>query len=138
MSGNHLNVTTGLVATGLPLALHGYDAVSYHGAGPVRGAAANSVVHDGATYYFASPDNAATFSAKPDAYLPSYGGFCAYGASIGKKFDGDPTMYDVVDGRLHLNLNPAIQAAFRKDMAGAIVKADAAWSGIANQPAASL
>lgn len=51
MATNHINVSTGLVASGKPLARHGYDAVScFSGVAPVRGAAPFSVDHDGATW----------------------------------------------------------------------------------------
>jgi YHS domain-containing protein len=139
MATNHINVSTGLVASGKPLALHGYDAVSYFNApSPIRGSAPFSVDHDGATWYFASAGNADAFRAAPARYVPSFGGFCAYGASVGKKFDGDPTIYRVIDGRLHLNLNPEIHVAFNADPAGAIAKADAAWPTIADKPADTL
>lgn len=135
----NLNLSTGLVATGTPLAMRGYDVVSYtQGISPLAGSAEFAVVNDGATYYFATAANAATFAAKPAAYLPSFGGFCAYGASVGKKFDGDPTIFKIADGRLHLNLNQEIHAAFLADVAGAVAKADTAWASIADKPVASL
>lgn len=135
----NLNLSTGLVATGTPLAMRGYDVVSYtQSAIPRLGSAEFAVVHDGATYYFADAVNAEIFSINPTHYLPSFGGFCAYGASVGKKFDGDPTIFKLVDGRLHLNLNQEIHAAFLADVAGAVAKADAAWPSIADKPVASL
>jgi len=139
MTLNNLNVSTGLVLSGKPLGLAGYDAVNYFTTGtPQKGKAAHSVDHGGATYYFATADNAATFAADPQRYLPSFGGFCAYGVSVSKKFNGDPTIFAIVDGRLHLNLNEDIHAAFNADLTGAIAKADAAWPLIADKPVASL
>lgn len=135
----NLNLSTGLVATGTPLAVRGYDLVSYtQGNTPLTGKAEFAVVHQGATYYFADAANAEIFTANPSRYLPSFGGFCAYGASVAKKFDGDPTIYKIADGRLHLNLNREIHAAFLADVPGAVAKADAAWVTIAEQPVASL
>ena len=32
------------------------------------------------------------FKQDPDRYVPQYGGFCAFGVSVGKKFDGDPIL----------------------------------------------
>ena len=135
---DNLNISAGLVTTGFPLALRGYDAVSFFGSGPVRGSAGHVRAHGGATYYFASEANAAAFEAAPDKYLPSFGGFCAYGVSVGKKFDGDPLVWKIVGGRLHLNLNADIHQAFLADLDGAITKADTAWATIAGAPAASL
>lgn len=136
---NDLNLTTGLVATGFPLALRGYDVTTYAGnTQPSAGKAEFSVVHDGATYYFASQANADAFKADPNRYLPSFGGFCAYGVSVAKKFDGDPTIFKIIDGRLHLNLNGEIHQAFLADTAGAIAKADATWPSISAKAVAEL
>ncbi|OYY78389.1 MAG: hypothetical protein B7Y43_05715 [Sphingomonas sp. 28-62-20] len=139
MTNPALNLSTGLITTGFPLALRGYDAVSYtQGSAPVAGSAKFAVVEGGATYYFTSQTNADLFSANPGKYLPSFGGFCAYGVSVGKKFDGDPQMFAIVDGRLHLNLNADIQAAFLADIGGTIAKADKAWTDIAEKDATTL
>jgi YHS domain-containing protein len=135
----HLNLSTGLVATGFPLAVRGFDLTSYaDNAQPFPGKAEFSIVEAGATYYFASQANADAFKADPGRYLPSFGGFCAYGVSVGKKFDGDPMMFTILDKRLHLNLNPEIQHAFLADAAGAVAKADAAWPAISGKAVADL
>src|SRR3546814_4932257 len=62
------------------IAVSGYDAVSYfEGDGvPVKGDAAFAVEHDGAVYHFASADHAAKFRADPAAFMPRYGGHCAW------------------------------------------------------------
>ena len=136
---SNLNLSTGLVATGFPLALRGFDVTTYTaGAGPRPGRAQFAVVEAGATYYFASESNAAAFKADPALYLPSFGGFCAYGVSVGKKFDGDPLIFRIVDGRLHLNLNGEIHQAFLADLPGAITKADRAWPTISGKAVAEL
>jgi YHS domain-containing protein len=136
---NDLNLSTGLVATGFPLALRGYDATTYaNDAQPHSGKAEFSVVEAGATYYFASQANAAAFKADPRRYLPSFGGFCAYGVSVGKKFDGDPTIFKLIDKRLHLNLNGEIHQAFLADTADAIAKADRTWPSISTKAVAEL
>ena len=100
--------------------------------------AKHSVVHNGAAYYFASEADASTFKANPEKYLPSFGGFCAYGVSVGKKFDGDPLIYKIEGGRLHLNLNQEIHQAFLKDVPGAVAKADQQWKTIGSKPVSEL
>ena len=136
---NDLNLSTGLVATGFPLALRGFDATTYaNNANPQPGKAEFSVVGAGATYYFASQANADAFKADPQRYTPSFGGFCAYGVSVGKKFDGDPTIFKIIDGRLHLNLNGEIHEAFLADTAAAIAKADQTWPTISARAVAEL
>jgi len=37
----------------------------------------------GATYLFSSADNQAAFEKDPAKYAPQYGGFCAYGVTVG-------------------------------------------------------
>ena len=134
-----VNVSDGLTAQGAPLALRGYDPVAYFVAGEPRlGHAAHATVHGGATYRFASQENLAKFGKNPAAYLPQYGGFCAYGVSVGAKFDGDPNVWEIVDGKLYLNLNPEIQKIWSTQTEAAIEKADRHWKTIADAEAASL
>ena len=128
---HQVNASAGLTAQGAPLALRGYDPVSYFEDGePRMGTAEHSAVHEGVTYRFATKKNLRTFEANPDRYLPEYGGFCAYGVSVGAKFDGDPLVWKIVDGKLYLNLNPEIQKAWNEDVSGAIRKADGHWPKI--------
>lgn len=134
-AGPEINTTVGIVtADGKPakgLAVHGYDVVSYFTEGkPVKGNAKFAVIQSEATYRFSSQANLDTFKANPAKYEPAYGGFCAYGVSVGAKFDGDPTLWKIVDGRLYLNLDPGIQEAWLKDVPGAIKKAEVNWPGI--------
>lgn len=113
------------------LAIHGYDPVSYFTDGkPVTGDAALTAEHDGATYRFASAAHRDAFIADPGKYLPQYGGYCAYGTSISKKFDGDPQAWKVVDGKLYLNFNADVQRKWLEDVPGFIAKADTTWPEI--------
>ncbi|MGL4281219.1 MAG: YHS domain-containing (seleno)protein [Albidovulum sp.] len=128
-----VNVTT----TGL--ALRGYDPVSYFAeGGPVPGAFDITAEYEGATYRFASQEHADMFKADPAKYLPQFGGYCAFGAAMGKKFDGDPTVWKVVDGKLYLNLAKPVQAKWDADQAGLISQAAMKWDGIKDTPAAEL
>ncbi|TJY59058.1 YHS domain-containing protein [Sinimarinibacterium sp. CAU 1509] len=125
------NVSLGYSAAGAPLAVHGYDPVSYFTDGkPMRGSDELTVVHDGAAYRFASAEHRDLFKANPARYAPQFGGYCAYGVSVGKKFDGDPMLWTIRDERLYLNLNPEIVAAFNKDVPGNIKKAEGKWQKI--------
>ena len=128
---DEVNVSTGATVAGPGLAVHGHDVVAYYtDAAPTLGSAEFSAVHDGATYRFASQANLDAFEADPAKYAPVYGGFCAYGVAVGKKFDGDPRFWKVVDGRLYLNLNRDIQAKWTEDIPGNIAEADANWAEI--------
>lgn len=121
----------GVLVDGKPspgLAVHGYDVVSFFtDSKPMQGEAAFAVVHNEATYRFASKAHLDMFKASPAKYEPAFGGFCAYGVSVNAKFDGDPRFWQIVDGKLYLNLDQGIADAFKKDAAGAIKKAEANW-----------
>ena len=125
-AGPHVNATS----TGL--ALRGYDPVAYFTVGaPTPGDFNITAEHKGAVYRFANEENKATFLADPQAYAPAYGGYCAFGAAQGFKFDGDPSVWAIVDDKLYLNLAPAIQGYWNEDRSGFIEKANANWQEIA-------
>jgi len=139
LAADETNVTSGLTAAGAPLAMHGYDPVAFFTAGkPTEGSAAYATVHDGAAYYFASESNLAAFRADPDRYAPAYGGFCAFGVSVGKKFDGDPRFWTISGGKLYLNLNQEIADKFTADVPGSVAKADEKWPRIEHAPVGDL
>jgi YHS domain-containing protein len=136
---DELNVSKGATLSGPGLAVHGYDVVAFFTeAKPVFGTDAHAFAHNGGTYRFASQANLDAFKANPSKYEPAYGGFCAYGAALGKKFDGDPRFWKIVDGKLYLNLNGDIQAEWSKDIAGNIAKADTNWGRIRRLAVAKL
>lgn len=117
----------------------GYDLVSYQTEGkPVRGSGNYVVVVDGVTYLFASEDNKNAFEKNPGKYLPAYGGFCAYGVAVNKKFVGDPEVWKIVDGTLYLNLNSDIQTKWNEDISGNIAKANQNWPQIKDKSPGQL
>ncbi|ANM32169.1 hypothetical protein ABI59_09270 [Acidobacteria bacterium Mor1] len=134
-----INVSGGLTGAGAPLAMHGYDPVAYFTDGVAMiGSAKHSVKRDGAAYRFVSEANKRRFEKNPARYQPQFGGFCAYGVSVGKKFDGDPRVWKIVDGKLYFNLNPDIKATWLQDTAGNLRKADKNWPRIQSKPASAL
>ena len=112
-----------LNASSTGLALQGYDPVAYFTDGqPAKG---NWKI-------------TAAFEANPEAYLPQYGGYCAFGAAMGFKFDGDPNHWKIVDGELFLNISKDIQERWVTDISGFITKADENWTEIADKDPAAL
>jgi YHS domain-containing protein len=110
------------------LALQGYDPVAYfHGGKPQKGLSQYSAAHEGATYYFASAENRAAFEMEPAKYVPQFGGYCAYGVSVGGLFPVDVNTGTLVGGRLMLNKNAEVAAMFAKDPEGYVAKADKQW-----------
>jgi YHS domain-containing protein len=117
----------------------GYDLVSYHtGKKPLQGNGNHVVQHNGVNYLFSSKENVEKFKANKEKFLPAYGGYCAFGASVGKKFIADPTVWEIVDGRLYMNLDNSIKTLWIKDIPGNIKKADKNWIKIKDVAAADL
>ncbi|WP_153215791.1 YHS domain-containing (seleno)protein [Tritonibacter litoralis] len=130
-AADEYNTSVGLTAAGAQLGLHGVDPVAFIQSGkPTEGKAAHTTVHDGVAYYFKNAKTQAKFEANPAAYLPQNGGFCTFGVSVGKKFDGDPEYAAVIDDKLYVFLNAEIFEAFNKDRSGTIEKASENWDKI--------
>lgn len=119
--------------------LAGHDAVAYFTQNAaVEGKAKYTAVHNGAIYRFSSSANRDTFGANPGKYAPQYGGFCAYGAALGKKFDIDGKAFEVVDGKLYVNKNLDVYETWVEDKADNIDQADKQWTSIENVAADDL
>jgi YHS domain-containing protein len=119
--------------------ISGYDPVAYFTDGkPVKGSGYHVAMHEGVTYAFANADHKKLFIASPKQYLPAFGGYCAYGVAVGKKFVADPEVWKVVDGTLYLNLDKGIQDKWQKDIPGFIKKGTANWSDIKDKSADAL
>jgi YHS domain-containing protein len=111
--------------------LHGYDPVAYFVSGkPTKGSTQYTATHDGAIFRFASQANRDRFRADPAKYAPAYGGFCAMGAALDKKFDGDPKLWRIVDGKLYVNVAAPAQKRWLEDVPGNITKANQNWTKI--------
>ncbi len=138
-AADEYNVSSGLTAVGKPLGMHGVDPVVFINLGNrIDGGAKYTAAHDGVAYYFSSPDAMKKFKANPKAFLPENGGFCTFGVSVGKKFDGNPKYAAVINNKLYLFLNQDIFRAFQKDKAGTIKKAAANWKKIRSTAATKL
>jgi YHS domain-containing protein len=136
---SEINAAPGMTLKGPGIAVHGYDTVAYFTEQrPVQGSAEFSLAHGGATYRFASAKNMAAFKANPGKYAPVFGGFCAFGVSVGKKFDGDPRYWKIVDGKLYVLLNQKIYKTWLKDVSGNLKKAGKNWTKIKHKDPATL
>lgn len=113
---------------GKALALKGYDVMAYFtDNAPVAGRSDISVVHEGVEYRFANAQHRDTFTADPQAYLPQFGGFCAFGVSEGAKLDVDPAAFKVVNGKLYLNNSLDIHNMWLPEREARIQKASQNW-----------
>jgi YHS domain-containing protein len=118
-------------ATSDGVAIKGYDPVAYFTEGrPVKGKTEFQFEWQGAKWRFASAEHRDLFKADPGKYAPQYGGYCAYAVSQGKTADIDPGAWNIVDGKLYLNLSTDVQKIWSSDIPGYINKADRNWPHI--------
>lgn len=138
-AADEYNVTNSLTATGNPLGMHGIDPVSmFESQAPRIGDAVYTSDHDGVDYYFATEEAQQQFAADPEAYLPQFGGFCAYGVYVDKKLDGDVRYADIVNGKLYLFVNAAILEKYLQNRDEVLAAAYQKWPGMASTPVEDL
>lgn len=117
-------------------AVGGYDVVAYHTEGaPMKGSQDYSVDYQGVMWHFASADNQKLFQDDPAKYAPAYGGWCAAGASKGKKVPTKADLWAIVDGQLYLNSSPkAHNKLFLAKTDEVIRKGESNWKKIFATP----
>jgi YHS domain-containing protein len=116
------------------IALDGYDPVAYFTLGkPMKGDAAFSASHGGATFHFADAANRDAFVKEPAKFAPQFGGFCAMATVFEKKFNGDPNIWKIVDGKLYLNVSADAAKRWQDDVPGNISKGTENWPKIKNK-----
>lgn len=76
---------------------------------------------------FINQENLDKFMANPDTYLPAYNGYCAYGMVYGMKSKIDPLQYDIVNGRLYLQLDNGTKRRWSRRIKRNIRRSDKAW-----------
>jgi len=114
------------------VALEGYCSVSYHFGPPVKGDPAFSSVHEGTTYLFGSKGGKDMFDANPPKYTPAYGGFCAFGMSMGGLVKADPLNFKFVGDNKKLHVfkkTPEVDTKpmWEADEKGVQAKAEEHW-----------
>jgi YHS domain-containing protein len=117
------------------LAIEGYDPVAYFTQNKaVKGSKNYSLVNEGVTYYFSSDENKRAFAAKPSAYEPQYGGWCAYAMGYsGEKVEIDPETFKITGGKLYLFYNKYFNntlKSWNKNEATLKTNADNNWAKI--------
>jgi YHS domain-containing protein len=110
------------------VALEGYDPVSYFTDGkPAKGDAAIEATFNAALYHFVSQEHREIFEKAPTKYVPAYGGYCGYAASIGKVRPANPLLWSLVDGQLIVQHTKGEVELWEQDVAGNKAKADKFW-----------
>jgi YHS domain-containing protein len=121
------------------LAISGYDTVAYFTVGKaIAGNVKYTATYNNAIYQFSSEEHRDLFRANPEKYAPQFGGFCAMGVALERKLDVDPTAFKIVDNKLYLNLNNAVQQKWLTDVPGNIDTAEGNWTEIKTKTDAEL
>jgi len=108
--------------------LKGYDPVAYFTQKKaVKGSAKYQTTYKGATYYFSSAADLATFKKSHSRYVPQYGGFCANGIANRQASAGDPTVFFVLKGKLYVCASPEAGKEFNSNPEANVKKADDNW-----------
>lgn len=111
--------------------LDGYDPVSYFDGHPRRGKSTLTLEYQEVTIRFTNAENRERFSESPERYLPQFGGYCAYGIRMGKRFNIDPQAFDIINGRLYLMLDDSTRLLWRQNLSENIAIAEQNWSKMA-------
>lgn len=112
-------------------AIKGYDPVAYFTDGaPREGVAEFSYDWMGTTWLFASAEHRDAFAADPEKYAPQFGGYCAFAVAKGNPAPADPKIWEIVDGKLYLNLSPGVQEKWLADQQALILAAREKWPGM--------
>lgn len=115
------------------IALDGTDPVAYFTQGQaVAGSPDYTHRWRGVTWQFSSSQHRDQFAQAPERYAPAYGGFCAWAVSQGYTAPIDPDAWRIVDGRLYLNFDRAVQQRWEGDIPGHIQQADQNWPALAD------
>ncbi len=114
------------------IANEGFDPVSYFVDGEAHaGRETYRFEWGGVTWQFRSAHNKELFAQSPNAYIPSYGGYGAYGMAQGYRTNINPFAYLLTDGRLYLFASEESKSTWTQNMIGHRHLADQNWLSVA-------
>ncbi|MCG8451691.1 MAG: hypothetical protein MI717_00740 [Spirochaetales bacterium] len=117
------------------LAIKGYDPVAYFRAErALQGSEEWEVSYKGARYLFVNEENRNLFQENPEAFLPAYGGYCAWAVSQDYLAGINPEAWTIRQNILYLNYNSTIQNRFEANISQLIKKADGNWQNLGEKP----
>lgn len=122
------NTKKGFAATG-------YDVVAYFSNEAIEGSKSYTTTFDDEKYKFSSQKNLDAFIKNPKAFIPQYGGYCAYAvAKSSKKVSVDPETFEIRDEKLYLFYNSwgnnTLKKWKKENVKGLQKKADLNWEAI--------
>ena len=83
------------------VATQGYDVLSFFEGNPSKGIDTIASDYNGAQYLFTSREHKQQFETSPEAYIPQYGGYCAFAMLQGKEVIPNTKSWMVKDGKLY-------------------------------------
>lgn len=129
MASDFVFTNDGFLGKGNKYAVEGYDTTAYFELNKaVKGKKDISFKYKGATWLFASNETRDLFKANPQKYAPMYGGNCAFAAAANDlTVYGDPTVWEIIDGKLYLNYSEKVEEQWKKDISGYIKESNTNW-----------
>jgi hypothetical protein len=116
------------------LAINGFDPVGYFTeAQPVLGRSDLEYPFAGAVWRFRNEGNRAAFAAKPDVYMPRFGGYDPVGVARGLATPGHPMVWLIAGKRLYLFRNTESRDQFVAEQGEAITAAEAKWPAVLHE-----
>jgi YHS domain-containing protein len=113
------------------LAIGGYDPVAFYTDGkPVPGSPDFELRYGGAVWRFCNVGNREAFAARPDIYMPQFGGYDPLGVAHGVAVAGNPSLWSITGGRLFLFYDRDRLAAFAADAERITRAAERKWPDV--------
>lgn len=113
------------------LAISGYDPVAFFSDGkPMAGRADLELRYGGAVWRFCNVGNRAAFAARPDVYMPQFGGYDPLGVASGVAVAGNPTIWIIADERLFMFYDHARREKFAADQDRFMAAAQRKWPNV--------
>ncbi len=111
------------------IAIDGYDPVAYFTASKAYKADATfSYSYKGLTWYFESNENFEAFKTNPEAYIPVYGGFCAYEVAEGDIEESDPRYWHIHNKQLYLFNDEDAKEEWFRDIDAMLTESNSNWA----------
>ena len=113
------------------LAIGGYDPVAYFTNGKaMSGGADFELSYAGVMWRFCNIGNREAFAARPDVYMPQFGGYDPLGVTRGVAVAGKPNVWLITADRLFLFYDQAWREQFAADSDRLIAEAKRKWPSV--------
>ena len=113
------------------LAISGFDPVAYFTDGKeTAGKPEFELSYSGVVWRFSNSGNRDAFAARPDVYMPKFGGYDPLGVARGVAVAGKPELWLIADERLYLFYDQARLEKFVADSDRFIAEAERKWPSV--------